>query len=251
MDNSDLAFDGVLSGRSNERRTALIVFPVVVVLVAILGAAAISISRVSGLRDQVTLSQRQAEAAAKTVEERDGQLRAARGDAAVLSSPGQGAAVLAATTAGSGANGIALYHPEQNAMNLYAYNLAPAPEGKEYRLVVTEAGGQERLLGAVTPDDRGATYALARDLPEGVSRLELALVAKGAAAPAPSVAAAQGTGAGASPPQAGPAAAQPAGQREAVLVGQFPKPGEAGVVMPKPEQRETSAGAKAPTPTRR
>ena len=210
-----LAFEKVLSGRSAEKRTALIVFPVVVALALIIGLAAISISRMSGLSSQVQVAQQQVAEANKAVEERDRQLREAKADAAVLSTPGQGASVLRAAT-DNGASGIARVHPERHAIALYAYDLKPPAEGQEYRLIVSDGAGHEGLLGTLTPDDRGAASLLARDVPEGASRLEVALLPKGGTA-----------GAGEAP-----------AQRQPVLIGMLPKPGESGVVTNAPEQKD-------------
>jgi type II secretory pathway pseudopilin PulG len=240
MDKGGLAFDSVLSSRTTDKRIALIVFPVVLVLAAIVAFAAVAISRMSGLQDQVKIAQRQADEAQKAADEKDRQLMAAKGDASTLSSAGQGAAVLAPTQAGSGANGVAVYHPESKALNLFVYNLQPAPEGQDYRLVVTDAQGQEQLVQTpVTPDDRGAAHLLARDLPEGLARLEVALVPKQGGG----AAAAQGTGSGGAQ-QAGEGQQKPA-ERDTVMVGQLPKPGEAGVVMPKPPEQPAKAQGRA------
>ncbi len=209
-----LAFEKVLSGRSAEKRTALIVFPVVVAVAIVIGLAAISISRMSGLSSQVQIAQQQVTEANKAVEERDRQLREVKADVAVLSTPGQGASVLHAGTE-SGASGLARIHPERHAIVLYAYNLNPPAEGQEYRLIVSDAEGHEALLGALSPDDRGAASLLARDVPEGASRVEVALV-----------------------PKADAAAEAPA-RRQPVLRGMLPKPGESGVMTegPAPGQK--------------
>lgn len=235
MPERDLQFENVLSGGRAEKRTALIVFPVVVVLAVIVGFAAVAISRMSSLSTQVQVAQKQVEDANKTVEDRDRQVREARADTAVLASPGQGAAVLAATAPDSGASGIALSHPEQHAVNLYAFNLSPPPEGQEYRLIVTDAEGRETMLGGLTPDDRGGAYLLARDVPEGATKVEIALVAKGARGPA--------EGAGGSAQQG-----QKPAERQPVLAGQLPRPGEAGVIAathaeaPKAQARTPARG---------
>ena len=53
MADRDLAFENVLSGGRAGKRTALIVFPIVVVLALLLGFAAVSISRSSALVSEV------------------------------------------------------------------------------------------------------------------------------------------------------------------------------------------------------
>jgi len=223
-----LAFEKVLSGRSAEKRTALIVFPVVVALALIIGLAAVSISRMSGLSSQVQVAQQQVAEANKAIEERDRQLREAKADAAVLSTPGQGASVLRAAT-DNGASGIARVHPERHAIALYAYNLAAPAEGQEYRLIVSDGENHEALLGTLSPDDRGAASILARDVPEGVTRLEVALLPKGSTA---------GSG------EAG-------AKRQPVLIGMLPKPGEAGVVTSAPEAAGQKVQARQPAGDRR
>ena len=225
-----LAFEKVLSGRSAEKRTALIVFPVVVGLAIVIGLAAVSISRMSGLSSQVQIAQQQVAEANKAVEERDRQLREAKADVAILSTPGQGASVLRAAT-DNGASGIARVHPERHAIALYAYDLKPPAEGQEYRLIVSDGAGHEGLLGTLTPDDRGAASILARDVPEGASRLEVALL------PLP-------TGGKAGPGEA-------SAQRQPVLTGMLPKPGESGVVMNAPEAPGQKVQARAPGGNRR
>jgi len=221
-----LAFEKVLSGRSADKRTALIVFPVVVAIAIVIGLAGISISRMSGLSSQVQIAQQQLTEANKVVEERDQQLREVKADVAVLSTPGQGASVLQPAT-GSGASGLARIHPERHAIALYAYNLNPPAEGQEYRLIVADAEGHEAMLGTLSPDDRGAASLLARDVPEGASRVEVALVPKG------------------------DATAEAAARRQPVLRGMLPKPGEAGVVAEGPEAPGQKAQARTPAGGRR
>ncbi|HEX9291038.1 MAG TPA: hypothetical protein VF904_16075 [Anaeromyxobacteraceae bacterium] len=229
MAERELQFENVLSGASAEKRTALIVFPIVVVLAILVGFAVVAISRMSGLSTQVRMANQQVDEANKVVEERDKQLRDARAEVAVLASPGQGGGVLTAVAKDSGASGVALLHPEQHALNVYAFNLSPPPEGQGYRLVVTDAEGHERVLAAITPDDRGAAYLLARDVPEGATKVQVALV--------PASAAAQGVKPAA---QAG-AEESSAPQRQSVLAGDLPRPGEAGVVMPQPQAPKVHA----------
>jgi hypothetical protein len=218
MADRDLQFGRVLESGSSEKRTMLIVLPVVVVLAIIVGFAAVAISRMSGLATEVQVAQKQVEEAQKAVEERDQKLREARSEVSVLGSAGQGAAVLAAAAPESGVSGLALVHPEQNAVNLYAYNLPPAPDGQEYRVIVRDAAGGEKDVAALTANDRGEGFVIARDVPEGASHVELALLPKGAAQP-----------------QQGPT-------RKTVLAGDLPKPGEAGVVM---AASDASKGAEA------
>jgi hypothetical protein len=222
----DLRFESVLSNRSSEKRTALFVFPAVLVFALIVGLAVISISRMSGLSTQVAIAQKQVEEANKVVEERDKQLRDAHAETAVLASAGQGASVLAPIDGGSTASGVALDHPAQHALGVYAFNLTPAPEGQDYRLIATDGAGQESLLGALVPDDRGAAFLLARDVPEGIAKLEVALVPK-SASPAPNAAAVK------TDKEGGASVAQqvkPPAERKPVLTGTLPRPGEAGVV---------------------
>ncbi|GEJ59034.1 hypothetical protein [Anaeromyxobacter diazotrophicus] len=248
MADRDLAFENVLSGGRAEKRTALIVFPAVVILALLIGFAAVSISRTSALTTEVQNAKNQLAEANKVVEERDAQLRDARADIAVLSTPGQGAAVLAAVKKENGASGVARIHPERHALAVYAYNLAAAPEGQEYRVIVSDPERRETLLGALTPDDRGAAALLVRDVPEGASAVEVALVPKAAAGQGQG----QGPGAkgGAGGPTAGAAApaAAPA-QRQPILAGTLPKPGEAGVVAASaeagPRVQARSAGGSA------
>lgn len=240
MPERDLQFENVLSGGRAEKRTALIVFPVVVVLAVIIGFAAVAISRMSSLSTQVQVAQKQVDEANKAVEERDKQVREARADVAVLASPGQGASVLAAATPDSGASGVALSHPEQHALNVYVFNVSPAPEGQEYRLIVSDAEGRETMLAGLTPDDRGAAYLLARDVPEGASKVEIALVPKGARGAAQQ--AAQPALASAQQAQQ----AQHPAERQPLLVGQLPRPGEAGVVAAPSQPESPKAQARTP-----
>ncbi|MFL5272820.1 MAG: hypothetical protein ACJ79R_17725 [Anaeromyxobacteraceae bacterium] len=209
----------------------MFVLPVVVLLAIIVGFAVVAISKMSGLTTEVQVAQKQAEEAQKAVEERDQKLREARAEVSVLGSAGQGAAVLAAAERGSGVSGLALVHPEQNALNLYAYNLPPAPEGQEYRVIIRDAGGGEKDVAAVAPNERGEGFVIARDVPEGAAHVELALVPKGAQQAQPR----QGQGQNGQA-QAGGAQPAPAQQatRKPVLAGDLPKPGEAGVTTPQP-----------------
>ena len=236
---SEIAFDRVLSGGSAERRTALIVFPAVVVLAVLIGFAFVAISRMSGLSTQVQIAQKQVEESNKTIEQRDAQLRDAHSETAVLASAGQGAAVLGATSPDSGASGVALDHPEQHALAVYAFNLAPPPEGQEYRLIVTDGAGQEQLMGAVSPSDRGAGFLLARDVPEGAAKIEIALLPKAAGAGAGAKAEGARNGKQEAVKEAPPATRQP------VLVGQLPRPGEAGVVAASATEKGSRAQGRA------
>jgi hypothetical protein len=237
MVDRELEFGRVLSDTSSEKRTFLIIIPVVVAIAIVIGFAVVAISRMSSLSTQVSLAKQQAEEAQKATDEKDRQLRDARAETALLGSAGQGAAVLAAASKDSGASGIALAHPEQHAVNVYAFNLPPAPDGQEYRLIVSDMEGHEKLAGALNPDDRGGAFLLARDLPEGVTKVELALLAKGAGAQAGE--AKQGGAQPAAGQQQTPA------QRQTVLSGSLPKPGEAGVVMASAPQDQQQQGAKA------
>ncbi len=80
----DLSFEGVLAGRSAEKRTALIIFPVVVVVAIAIVFGAVALSRMSSLTTQVKLANQQVEEASKAVEERDQKLREAHADNAIL-----------------------------------------------------------------------------------------------------------------------------------------------------------------------
>src|SRR5215212_5312697 len=167
MADRDLQFGRVLESGTSEKRTLLIVLPAVLILAILVGFAVVAISRMSGLTTEVRIAQKQAEDAQKAVEERDQKLREARAEVGVLGSAGQGAAVLAAAAPESGVSGLALVHPEQNALNLYAYNLPPPPDGQEYRVIVRDAAGGEKDVAAVAPNDRGEGFVIARDVPEG------------------------------------------------------------------------------------
>jgi type II secretory pathway pseudopilin PulG len=228
----DLQFGRVLESGSSHKRGLLLILPVVVVFAIIVGFAVVAISRMSGLSTEVKVAQQQAQEAQKAADERDQKLREARAETAILGSAGQGASVLAAAAQDSGASGVAIVHPETNSLSVYAYNLMPPPDGKEYRIISRNGQGNEKDVAALTPDDRGGAFVLARDVPEGASHVEIALVPKGGAAP-------QGQGANAQP-----GAAQQQATRQTVLAGDLPRPGEAGVVAaPQPDE-----GAKAAKP---
>ncbi len=249
----EVRFDSVLGRRTAERRTALFVFPLIVVLVAIVGFAAVAISRMSGLQTQIDAAQQQVQEANKVVDQRDRELRDARAETAVLATAGQGAGVLAATSKDSTASGVVLDHPAEHALAVYAFNLMPAPEGQEYRLIVTDGTGQESLLGALRPDDRGASFLMARDVPEGIDKVEVALVpvsatkgnadqAKGNADKSKAGGSAGNTatasnGTNAESKEKGATAQKaPPAERKPILTGGLPKPGEAGVVLATADQ---------------
>jgi hypothetical protein len=228
MADRDLQFGRVLESGSSSKRSLLIVLPFVLVLVLILVAGAVAISRMSSLSSQVQIAQQQAQDAQKAADEHDQKLPDARAEAGILGSAGQGAAVLAAAVPDSGESGIAILHPETNAINLYAYNLAPPPEGQAYRVIAKDASGQEKELASLAPDDRGAAFVLARNVPEGVSHVEVALVPKTpGAGEAPAARGEQPHG------EAGAAGAT----RKTVLAGDLPKAGEAGVIAQAPKQQ--------------
>ncbi len=219
----DLSFEGVLAGRSAEKRTALIIFPVVVVVAIAIVFGAVALSRMSSLTTQVKLANQQVEEASKAVEERDQKLREARADNAILAAVGQGGGVLAPLAPDSAATGVALVHLEQHALALYAYDLSPAPEAQQYRVIVRDGAGKEKDVGALAPDDRGGAYLLARDLPEGLVRVEVALLPRGG-----------GVAAG----KAGPAGAT----RQPVLAAALPRTGEAGIVTAPPKGAPRAQG---------
>jgi hypothetical protein len=228
----EIRFDSILSRRSAGTRTALFVFPAIVAIVAIVVFAAVAISRMSGLQTQLQAAQQQAQDANKVVEERDRQIRDAQSETAVLASVGQGAGVLAATSKESTASGVVLDHPAQHALAVYAFNLLPPPEGQEYRLIVTDGMGAESLLGALRPDDRGGSFLMARDVPEGLAKVEIALVPTSATKPAPDQVKGSSGGPGSGAAEAKVATAQKApAERKPVLTGALPRPGEAGVVI--------------------
>lgn len=224
----DLRFDSVLSRRSTEKRAIFFVVPGVIALFALVAFAAAAISRQSGLETRLRTAQQQVQEANKVVEERDRQLREAHAETAVLASAGQGAGVLNAVSKESPASGVVLDHPAQHALAVYAFNLAPAPAGQEYRLIVTDGTGQESLLGTLRPDDRGGSFLMDRDVPEGIAKVEVALVPK--AAPGGGAPAAKG-GAGDAPREPQRAGGQAPTQRQPILIGALPRPGEAGVVL--------------------
>jgi hypothetical protein len=243
----DLQFGRVLESSSSSWRSLLIILPAVVVLVLIVGFGVVAISRMSALSTEIQVAKKDAEEAQKAADERDQKLREARAEAGILGSAGQGAAVLTAAAPDSGASGVAVFHPETNAMNLYAYGLSPAPEGQEYRIIIRDASGIEKDAAGVKPDDRGSAFVLARDLPEGTSHVEVALVPTGAVQQQQQ---AQGKPGGDAAQQT---PAQRMVNRKIVMAGDLPKPGEAGVVAAAkaPEEDKAQQGKAKPAQGRR
>jgi hypothetical protein len=183
---TSLEFGKVLSSRSSERRVWLLVVPAVLGLAALVGFAGLAMSRTAGLRTRAELAEKQAAEASRTVEERDRLLAKARADEAILRSPGRGAAVLAPAEGGA-ASGFATWHPEQRALKLFAFGLAPPPEDREYRVEARAGEGEPVAVGTVAPDERGGAFLVARELPEGAREVRVVLAPKdgaGAAAPA-------------------------------------------------------------------
>jgi hypothetical protein len=240
----DLQFGRVLESGSKSWRSLLIVLPVVVVVVLIVGFGAVAISRMSALSSEIQVAKKQAEESQKAADEHDQKLREARAEAGILGSAGQGAAVLVAASPDSGASGVAIFHPETNAMNIYAYNLSPAPEGKDYRVIVRDASGVEKDAAGVKPDDRGSAFVLARDLPEGTTHVELALVPTAGQQAKPQGDHGQQGQQAQNPGQQ--ASAQQMVNRQIVIAGDLPKPGEAGVIAAAKSDEGQQGKAKAP-----
>src|ERR671931_82094 len=53
--------------------------------------------------------------------------------------------------------------------------LTAPPQGQEYRIDVVKANGERTSVGALSPDERGAGFALARDVPEGATQVAIRL----------------------------------------------------------------------------
>jgi hypothetical protein len=205
-------FGRLLERRTFEKRVWLFVVPGVLVAGALVVAALISVSRVSGLEDQLRVARQQVVDAQRAVEDRDKLLQKARADEDVLRTAGQGAAVLAASAPDGTASGVAVYHPERHALQVHAYGLRAPPEGQEYRVDAVKQGGERTSVGVLNPDERGAAFVLARDVPEGATQVAVRL------APAGTV----------------------------LLTGALPRPGEAGVVAAPPVQARTPATPATP-----
>lgn len=228
-------FGSVVDRRASDRRVWFFVVPGVILLGAVLVAAGVAMSRVSGLQTQVRLAQQQAAEAQKSVDERDKLLQKARADEEVLRSAGQGAAVLAAPKPDAPASGVAFYHPARHAVKVYAFGLAAPQQGQEYRVEVVTADGARTALGALAPDDRGSAFFLAREVPEGATELAVRL------APASEK---QKEGAGGQPPlqEVTEKGATPEG--DLVMAGKLPPPGTAGVMEAAPVQARSPRRAR-------
>lgn len=252
-ESSNIEFGRVLDGKTSDRKVWFLIIPVVLGLGALLVFAGLAISKAGGLESKVRLAEQQVQDANKAVEERDALLKKARADESVLRSPGQGAAVMAAAQPESPASGVALVHPDQQAVKLFVFGLAHAEQGQEYRVNAIDAEKARTLLGKVVPDDRGTAFLLAKNLPEGATGVEVVLGAVQAGA--------EGTGSAAQGEDAGKGNAKPEGEGEApassqeeagadatlILAGEFPKPGTAGVVAAP----DLSGQAQARTPAAR
>ena len=255
---SNLAFGRVLEGKSSDRKVWFLVIPLVLGLGALLVFAGLAIAKTGGLESKVELAEQQALEAQKAVEERDALLRKARSDEAVLRSPGQGAAVMAAAQADSPASGVALVHPEQSAVKLFVFGLERPEAGQEYRVeAVAKERGERTTLGVIVPDDKGTGFLLAKNLPEGATGVEVVLAKAQAKPDAEGDAAGEATGAAgdaaaadASASQAAAAAEAPAGESTLILAGLFPAPGTAGVVA-APDVQAQAAQARTPARSRR
>lgn len=235
-------FGSVLDRRTSEKRIWWFVVPGVLVLGALIAATGISVAKVSGLETQVRLAQQQAADAQRTVEDRDKLLQKARVDEDVLRSAGQGAAVLAASDEESPASGVAIYHPERHALKVYAFGLRAPPQGQEYRLDAVKESGERTSIAALSPDERGAAFTLAREVPEGSSRIAIRLAPRQAKEGAEAKAGEQQQPA---TQEVTPAGKEPEGT--VLLSGALPKPGEAGVVAAP----QVQARSPAPAPRRR
>jgi len=233
-DGSNLEFGRVLDAKTSDRKVWFLIIPVVLGLAALIVFAGLAISKSGGLESQVRLAEQQVQEAQKAVEERDALVKKARADEALLRSPGQGVSVMAAAQPNSPATGVAVVHPDEAAVKLFVFGLSRPEPGQEYR-VVARAENERTTLARIAPDDRGTAFVLAKNLPEGASRIEVVL--------AP-VTAQPGDAPAGEDPQRG---AKAGADGTLILAGTFPEPGTAGVVAAP----DLSQQAQARTPAAR
>jgi hypothetical protein len=246
-DSSNLEFGRVLDGKTSDRKVWFLIVPAVAGLAALIVFAGLAISNSSGLESKVRLAEQQAQEAQKAVEQRDDLLKKARADEAVLRSPGQGAAVMAAAIPGSPASGVALVHPDQTAMKLYAFGLEHPQAGQEYRVEAIGPEKQRTVVGRIVPDDRGTAFLLAKNVPKGATGVEVVLAAvqgggEGGAAKGAENAPAADTAAG--------GATEGEASGTLVMAGLFPKQGTVGVVA-APDLSDRAQGRAPPASSRR
>jgi hypothetical protein len=233
---SHLEFGRVLEGKGSDRKVWVLIIPVVAGLAALLVFAGLAIAKADGLESRVKVAEQQAQEAQKAIEQRDELLKKARADEGLLRSPGQGVSVMAAARPGSSATGAAVVHPEQSAVKLFLFGLEGPEAGQEYRVEAVGAGGERAALGRVAPDSRGTAFLLAKNLPEGATRVEVVLAKAGAESKED----AAGADAAAEPDAQSPAAPVDP-DSTLVLAGDFPKPGTAGVVAAPDLSQESQA----------
>ena len=168
--------------------------PVVLILVAVIGAFGWIAMR-SGAKDQViAAAQTDAKAARDSADSLQKRATALEADNALLKSPGRTTVVLEAQASGKASRGAAKDVREQgwaaatwgesegskSWMKLDAYGLKPAPDGQIYRAWLQPATGAAVDLGKLDPAPDGNASVFAKDLP-AIDQGKMVLVALGPA----------------------------------------------------------------------
>ncbi|HZZ85928.1 MAG TPA: hypothetical protein VFE30_15440 [Anaeromyxobacteraceae bacterium] len=216
MAQETLQFGRVTERATSDRKVWLFVLPIMAALVLLLVFAGLAISKTSGLETQVSQLTAANQELQKNLDERDKVITASRAEDSVLRTPGAGATLLTASGPNAASSGVAFYHPEFHAVNAYLFALAAPPSGQEYRLeVVVGKAGERKPVAKVDPDSSGSSFVFAKELPEGITGVNVALYPAGQ--------------------QDAQAAAKP------LLAGALPGVGQTGVL----DQREAQARAPA------
>jgi len=214
MAQESLRFGRVTERSTSDRKVWLFVLPIMAGLVFLLVFAGLAISKTSGLETQINQLTTANQELQKSVEERDRVITASRAEDAILRTPGSGATLLTAPGPNPVSSGVGFYHPEFHALNAYLFALTAPPPGQEYRLeVVVGKEGVHKPLGKVDLDSAGSSFFLSKEVPEGITGVDVALYPAGQQDPS--------------------AAAKP------TLAGALPGVGETGVVDARAAQART------------
>jgi len=175
----DIQFGSVLERSRPNRLVWLLVVPVIAAILAGVYWGLSKVSAADELGSELRRSKEQLVEYQKSVEGRDQLLAKARADEALLTSAGQAMGVFYRSAPDATESGVVIANPDQHAARLYLYGLVAPPQGQEYVAVVRPRGGEAKVIGHLLADEQGQAFLLAKDLPDGLSAMEVAWVATG------------------------------------------------------------------------
>lgn len=183
MPSDRIEFGSVLGKERSDKRIWLVIIPVIAIVLGGIVWVAATVSKADTYRTDLERSQARLAELEKTIEERDELLTRARADEGLLRSPGQAVALLFADPGAKEApteSGVVVALPDQKAVRVILYGLGTPPQGREYVVAARAKDGARKPLGRVVPTADGSGFLVARDVPEGTTRVDLVLAPAGA-----------------------------------------------------------------------